>query len=1611
MKNIIKRGFSVLLSVIMLLSTMLFSDYNIFDGLLLIGSATGGNYYMINGKPVNCETVEDPGDGNNEQYIQSFYSYVWGINYTNDFSSADNIIKNLEYNERTLNAENLRNFIKRCQPGSVLRVETISANEVSSENGLSLFIVSFDSNGFTVFERTNERKETYYTWDNFCLIYKYSTIRFIKWPNSFYSSSIIGVETDYKKPERALYFDSVSILSGDDVRWVQQKLVDAGYKVSVDGYYGKKTETEVKLFQKDFSLTVTGIVDSLTADMLDKPMKKPDEINLVVDKESSSADLSLGDILSVTWEKVDYADSYHIFMYNSRGKLVDELDRVTTNKASFVLNTAGTYIIKGYAQNEVFVGDLSVMNQKIKVHNTYTVKFVDYDGTLLNKQTVPYGQDAQVPASPKRTGYIFKGWDTDFNNVTSSLTVTAQYTPKSYVVTFKDSDGTNIGEPQKVLFGNAAIAPDDSNIAGFIGWNKDFSFVTSAMTVSAVTSENSSDLPFSVSQTSAKREGDSSGYTVNFTVSNDSDSKKIARAVISLKTTAGKFLTLTESSAFALNASSTKAMKVFVPYDKAATVVEIYIVENYRDLVPQSKVAKITEISTEDCFTDWLSDDEAPSVFYSTKDERTEYRYVTKSVTTRSYNSLAGWTLYQTTVNGFYDSGWSGYSTNPISKEWKRLLDGKEYLVKDVEETSQTYTSGYNLDCWVTQSSYSPYYRHYWNYNHGPERKSYGQWHHSKWVSVDYFNGMGRVDIGAWYGGVPSNSHNYCGYNMAGVAGRTDSDGYIYYNTSPTTGTIKYYRYKTLTPNYVYHFYKYSKPSEWSTSPITKGTVIDSNTVVDSVETRQTRRYEVSDPTVSNIGKTRTITGVLDSSLAGRQATIFIYKIGEASDYTNEYIGQTVIDENGSYKFTFKLREEPTVETGDFTVTLGIEGADSVIYLDSIKAPLAKYMVNIKDYDGTIIDTQIVNKGESAKLPANNPSRPGYIFAGWNYSNASIYEDTDIQAIYIEEEYTVVFIDWANEKFEMQTGYHYGDLLRVPDLKYLVDADGNPIDADDENLNDKTYYSTANEAYMSKGWKGVTDGMTVTQNMVITAEYDEKTFKVNFYDYDKNIIDTQTVRYGESACAPELSSDDEHIFISWNSYDFSCVTTDLNVDPIFCYTQNAEKPSANIQSGIFDSAQTIELKCETPDSRIYYSVDGGEELEYSAPIIVENTSEIYYYSCADGYNASEKVNAYYIINSADNVDSWKYPVSINRVDPASGDVTFVKTYLADNNSPIKDYVSDYSENGYSVIGYYKDSSLKNQININEDHVTEPINIYLKLQKMSYSVKFCYEDGTVIDQQYIEYLGSAKAPENVSVEDGKVFLGWNTDDYLCVTDDLTVFARIKDLSSVSSITLNKNSLITITGMNYQLVATVTPQEYADNTIVWSSSDTSVVTVDSNGLIKAVSPGKATVVALLSGDEIRTAECEIIVKANNEENITPVKGSALKVSGGKLLGVKPGHNTVSDVLAELDSESLCAYSDQGKELHSSDKMETGSTVILIDKEGKILDAVTVIVMGDINGDGLVNVKDAALISRMEAGKVNIQGDAKLAADIDSNGVVLLSDASHILSYIEGKDDILS
>ena len=63
----------------------------------------------------------------------------------------------------------------------------------------------------------------------------------------------------------------------------------------------------------------------------------------------------------------------------------------------------------------------------LKQAKSYTVSFVDYDGKLLDTQTVAEGRAAAAPADPSREGYIFMGWDCSFNKIVSDLTVTACY--------------------------------------------------------------------------------------------------------------------------------------------------------------------------------------------------------------------------------------------------------------------------------------------------------------------------------------------------------------------------------------------------------------------------------------------------------------------------------------------------------------------------------------------------------------------------------------------------------------------------------------------------------------------------------------------------------------------------------------------------------------------------------------------------------------------------------------------------------------------------------------------------------------------------------------------------------------------------------------------------------------------------------------------------------------------------------------------------------------------------------------------------------------------------------------------------------------------------------
>lgn len=58
----------------------------------------------------------------------------------------------------------------------------------------------------------------------------------------------------------------------------------------------------------------------------------------------------------------------------------------------------------------------------------WTVTFTDGAGSVLKTESVANGGSAIAPSSPSRSGYTFKGWSADFKDVTSDLTIDAQWT-------------------------------------------------------------------------------------------------------------------------------------------------------------------------------------------------------------------------------------------------------------------------------------------------------------------------------------------------------------------------------------------------------------------------------------------------------------------------------------------------------------------------------------------------------------------------------------------------------------------------------------------------------------------------------------------------------------------------------------------------------------------------------------------------------------------------------------------------------------------------------------------------------------------------------------------------------------------------------------------------------------------------------------------------------------------------------------------------------------------------------------------------------------------------------------------------------------------------------
>jgi len=195
-------------------------------------------------------------------------------------------------------------------------------------------------------------------------------------------------------------------------------------------------------------------------------------------------------------------NEYQIVFQNYDGTVLQSTDVAYGEQPAYVGETPVkpataqyTYTFKGWDVEPALVEATATYTAEYdSVVNVYLITFKNYDGTVLEADSVAYGETpAYAGATPEQPAtaqytFTFKGWEPALAAVEADAVYTAQYDSavNNYTVFFKDWDGTILAE-ELIPYGGAAVAPEDPVREGytFIGWDADYSNITGPLTVNA----------------------------------------------------------------------------------------------------------------------------------------------------------------------------------------------------------------------------------------------------------------------------------------------------------------------------------------------------------------------------------------------------------------------------------------------------------------------------------------------------------------------------------------------------------------------------------------------------------------------------------------------------------------------------------------------------------------------------------------------------------------------------------------------------------------------------------------------------------------------------------------------------------------------------------------------------------------------------------------------------------------------------------------------------------------------------------------------------------------------------------------------------------------------
>jgi hypothetical protein len=140
---------------------------------------------------------------------------------------------------------------------------------------------------------------------------------------------------------------------------------------------------------------------------------------------------------------------------------------------------------------------------------------------------------------------------------------------------------------------------------------------------------------------------------------------------------------------------------------------------------------------------------------------------------------------------------------------------------------------------------------------------------------------------------------------------------------------------------------------------------------------------------------------------------------------------------------------------------------------------------------------------------------------------------------------------------------------------------------------------------------------------------------------------------------------------------------------------------------------------------------------------------------------------------------------------------------------------------------------------------------------------------------------------------------------------------------------------------------------------------------------------------------------------KDKITLITSSDYAMDGKLVLDVK-SETEAQQLLTQFENEGLKVMDKNGKLISGSDVVGTGATVNLY-KGDEIVDTVTIVVLGDVDGNGVIDTTDCVRVKAAFLGVYTLSAAEAIAADVDKNGTIDTTDFVRVKAHFLGTYDL--